>query len=293
MPVEIAGSEARPNLVEGPILGEDMIRRRIVAGGHQLQVAVIGDLRPGQPALVFLHEGLGSIGQWRDYPRALGGACDLPLVIYERWGFGGSEPLTLPRPRDYLTQEAEVALPELLAGLGVDRPVLYGHSDGGTIALLYGAAKETKPVCIITEAAHVFVEEISLAGIRDAVRAWETSDLPQRLARYHGSEAETVFRGWAETWLRPDFRDWSMTDRLARIDSPCLVCQGADDQYGSLDQVEAILSGVSGPAEPLVLPNCGHTPHREARDEMLRAAKQFILRHLDGGLGKETPGRSR
>lgn len=257
------------------------MRQRLQAGGYALEAEILGELRPGRPTLVFLHEGLGSIAQWKDFPAALAERCGLPAVVYERWGFGGSEALVLPRQRDYLQQEAEVALPDLLTALGVDRPLLYGHSDGGSIALLFAAAFPGRPLACITEAAHVFVEEVSLAGIREAVEAWQNTGLPQRLARYHGNQAETVFRGWADTWLRPDFRDWTVSSAaLARIACPCLVAQGADDRYGTLEQVERIASGVSGTAEQLVIPGCGHAPHREARETMLSEAARFIARCL-------------
>ena len=228
------------------------------------------------PVLVFLHEGLGSIAQWRDFPIALVEATGLPALVYERWGFGRSEPLTLPRPSDYLQREAEEALPEVLAACGIERPVLIGHSDGGSIVLIYAAAFPERPAACITEAAHVFVEDVTLQGIRDAARAWETTDLRERLAKYHGAGTERVFRGWTETWLRADFRDWDITDRLADIVCPLLVIQGADDEYGTPAQVEAIAAGVSGPAEPLIVPDCGHIPHLQQGMAVLEAMAAFL-----------------
>ena len=251
----------------------------VTAAGRRLRARRLG-LPGSKPAetLVFLHEGLGSIAQWRDVPEALVRATGLPGLVYDRWGFGGSEPLTLPRPRSYLEDEAQVALPEVLAACGIERPLLVGHSDGGTIALLYAAAYPERPVACITEAAHVFVEEISLQGIREAMTAFETTDLPARLARYHGDQTETVFRAWAETWTRPDFRDWVMTERLPAITCPVLSIQGQDDHYGSPAQVAAIVEGVSGPAEPLLVPDCGHTPHHEQRETVLAAMAGFVGR---------------
>ena len=252
----------------------------LIAAGHRLAARW---LRPGAtPAsdhtLVFLHEGLGSIAQWRDFPAALVAATGLPGLVYERWGFGGSEPLVLPRPRDYLHREAEQALPEVLAACGIERPVLIGHSDGGSIALLFAAAFPERPAACITEAAHVFVEEVTLAGIREAAALWETTDLKDRLARYHGDRTESVFRGWTETWLRPDFRDWDMTDRLPAITCPLLVIQGEDDEYGTPAQVEAIVAGSGGPAEALLVPDCGHAPHAQQRETVLAAMARFIGR---------------
>ena len=251
----------------------------VTAAGHRLRARWLRpDRAPAADAttLVFLHEGLGSIGQWKGFPADLVAATGLPGLVYERWGFGGSEPLVLPRPADYLHREAEEALPEVLAACGIDRPLLVGHSDGGSIALLYAAAHPDSPVACITEAAHVFVEEVTLAGIREADALWHSTKLRERLARYHGDQTETVFRGWTETWLRDDFRDWRMTDRLGAITCPLLVMQGADDQYGTLDQVKAIVEGSAGPAMPQVVPDCGHTPHAERPEVVLAAMAEFI-----------------
>lgn len=251
----------------------------VTAAGHRLRARTIGAAAAAdQPTLVFLHEGLGSIGQWRDVPETLVGMTGLPALVYERWGFGQSEPLVLPRPTSYLEEEAERALPDVLAACGIKRPLLIGHSDGGTIALLYAAAFPERPAACITEAAHVFVEEISLNGIHDAIAAYAATDLRQRLARYHGDQTETVFRGWAETWTRPDFRDWQMTDRLPSITCPVLAIQGEDDHYGSPDQVAAIVERVSGPAQPLMVPDCGHTPHHEQQESALAAMAGFVGR---------------
>ncbi len=251
----------------------------VSAGGHRLAARWLrprGGAAPGSPVLVFLHEGLGSIAQWRDFPAALVAATGLPALIYERWGFGRSEPLHLPRPRDYLVREAETALPEVLAACGIERPILVGHSDGGTIALLYAAAFPERPLACITEAAHVFVEAETLEGIGAAAEAWETTDFRDRLTRYHGGRTDSVFRGWTETWLRQDFRDWNMVGRLPDIVCPLLVIQGADDEYGTAAQVEAIVEGASGPAEPYIVPDCGHVPHQQQREAVLEAMKGFV-----------------
>ena len=251
----------------------------VTAAGHRLRARW---LRPetvpaaDAPTLVFLHEGLGSIAQWKDFPADLVAATGLTGLVYERWGFGGSEPLVLPRPSDYLHREAEEALPEVLAACGIARPLLVGHSDGGSIALLYAAAHPESPVACITEAAHVFVEEVTLAGIREADALWHSTTLRERLARYHGDQTETVFRGWTETWLRDDFRDWRMTDRLGAITCSLLVMQGADDQYGTLAQVKAIVEGSAGPAMPQIVPDCGHAPHAERPEVVLAAMAEFI-----------------
>lgn len=261
--------------MSAPIQSEDF---SLTAAGHRLAARRLWPQATAASAhtLVFLHEGLGSIAQWRDFPAALVAATGLPGLVYERWGFGGSDPLVLLRPRDYLQEEAEVALPEVLAACGIERPVLIGHSDGGSIALLFAAAFPERPAACITEAAHVFVEEVTLAGIREAAALWKTTDLRERLARHHGDQTETVFRGWTETWLRPDFRDWAMTDRLPAITCPLLVIQGEDDEYGTPAQVEAIVTGSRGPAEAFLVPDCGHSPHAQQCDAVLAAMTRFV-----------------
>lgn len=252
------------------------------AGGHRLALRRLkpAGTAPEAPWMVLLHEGLGSIAQWKDLPQRLVAATGLPALVYDRWGFGGSEPLTLPRPDDYLTREAGEALPELLVQEGIERPLLIGHSDGATIALLYAALFPERPLGLVSMAAHVFVEEISLAGIRQAQAAWDRGDLARRLARYHSEKTELVFRGWAETWLRPSFRDWQMLNHLPAIRCPVLALQGLDDHYGSPRQVELIVQGVGGPAEPLLLPDCGHAPHLEAPAATLTAIEGFLRRCL-------------
>jgi pimeloyl-ACP methyl ester carboxylesterase len=229
------------------------------------------------PALVFLHEGLGSIAQWKDFPAQLCLASGLPGLVYERWGFGNAEPLTGPRQSDYLHQEAQESLPEVLENCGIaDPPILIGHSDGGTIALLFAAAYPDWPRAVITEAAHVFIEEVTLAGIRIAKQAYETTDLPQRLSRYHGDNTETLFKGWCDTWLRPEFRHWNMQAELPRIICPALVMQGHDDEYGTSAQVRTIAAGVSGPVATLLIPDCAHVPHHQARERVLAEMGRFI-----------------
>lgn len=226
--------------------------------------------------LVFLHEGLGSIAQWKDFPAILCQCLGLPGLVYERRGHGGSDSLAGPRPLDYHYHEAQVILPQVLAACAVDDCILIGHSDGGTIALLYAAAFPERPRALITEAAHVFVEELTLTGIRATREAFRVTDLAVRLARYHGTKTPATFAGWAETWLAPEFRNWNIEHELPRIRCPALILQGEADEYGTPEQVHAIARGVSGSVRTLLIPDCGHVPHFQARDTVSKAMTEFI-----------------
>jgi pimeloyl-ACP methyl ester carboxylesterase len=248
----------------------------VSAGGHRLRAAWVRESAPDARVLVFLHEGLGSIPQWRDFPQALCRAVDCRGLVYERRGHGGSDPLSLPRHDDFLEREAQHMLPEVLDACGIERPVLVGHSDGGTIALLFAAAFPEGPEALITEAAHVVLDEVTLAGVSEVARRWSDGELRSRLERYHGDNTETMFRGWAETWLRPERRAWSITDRLGAIVCPVLALQGADDEHGLPAQLDAIAAGVSGRAERLLVPDCGHVPHQQARRVVLERMAAFI-----------------
>ncbi|MFO1428750.1 MAG: alpha/beta hydrolase [Candidatus Competibacteraceae bacterium] len=247
------------------------------AAGRRLHAQRIEPEGAQGPTLVFLHEGLGSIGQWKEFPAQLCRDCALPGLVYERWGFGRSEPLTEPRRKDYLYYEALDSLPAVLERCGIaEPPILIGHSDGGTIALLFAAAFPERPRAIITEAAHVFVEQVTLDGIRTAKEFYETTDLRRRLALYHGPNTDAMFRGWSDTWLREDFRDWNIIAELPKITCPALILQGKDDEYGTPAQVETIAANVSGPVETVLLPDCAHVPHHQARARVLALMQQFI-----------------
>jgi pimeloyl-ACP methyl ester carboxylesterase len=262
-------------------------RATIKAAGRWLAVQrVRPDRARGGPPLVFLHEGLGCIAMWRDFPSRLCARVGLEGIAYDRWGHGLSEPLDRPRDARYLHDEALVFLPEVLRELGVARAVLVGHSDGGTIALLFAAAFPRATAAVVAEAAHVFVEEVTLAGIRAAVAAYAATDLPARLARYHGEKTDALFRAWHETWLSPAFRGWNIEAELPRVACPALALQGELDEYGTAAQVEAIARGVTGPVESELLPGCAHVPHRQAADALLERVARFLERRLAGEIGR-------
>lgn len=227
-----------------------------------------------RPTLVFLHEALGCDTMWKDVPEALSEATGLPFLTYDRLGHGRSDPLPLPRDELYLEVEAFEVLPAVLESCGVSEPVLIGHSDGGTIALMYASRHRVRGV--VTEAAHVFLEELTLASIRNAVGAWQTTGLRDRLARHHGDKTEELFEAWASTCLSEAFRPWNIEPCLSGVQAPVLVVQGEEDEYGTVRQVEAIVAGVSGPATPLLFPDCRHVPHLQAADRVLPAVADFV-----------------
>lgn len=246
-----------------------------IVGGARLRYRRIAG---ADPVIVFLHEGLGSITQWRDFPDALCAATGFGGLVYERQGHGGSDPAVLPRPDDFLVPEAETVLPALLAALGIERPVLLGHSDGGSIALLHAAAFPGRVRACITVAAHVLLEPATASALAAAGDAFATTDWRQKLERHHGANTETMFRGWNETWRRLAPRGWSMVDRLPAIACPVLAVQGLDDEHGTPAQVETIVARVSGPAESFLIPGCGHSPHLQARDALVGRVADFLAK---------------
>jgi pimeloyl-ACP methyl ester carboxylesterase len=228
-----------------------------------------------RPPLVFLHEGLGSIAQWRSFPADLRAGLGAPAtLVYSRAGYGRSGPAVLPRPVTYMHHEGDVVLPALLAEVGLEAPVLVGHSDGASIALLYAGGG--RPVAgLVLLAPHVFVESVTISAIEDARDAFATSDLRDRLAKYH-DDPDATFRGWNDVWLSPGFRSWDIRDRLATITSPILLVQGEQDPYGTTAQLDAIAEGASGPVARSLLPAVGHVPHLEAPEATLAAVTEFV-----------------
>jgi pimeloyl-ACP methyl ester carboxylesterase len=228
---------------------------------------------PGaEPALVFLHEGLGSVALWRDFPANLAEATGRRALIYSRAGHGNSPVPSEPRTPRFMHDEALEALPELLHEHGIEQPVLVGHSDGGSIALIHASRHPVTKLVLL--APHVFVEDLSVASIAEARETFETTELRDRMARYH-RDPDATFRLWNDIWLAPEFRDWNIEDVLPAISAPVLAIQGEHDQYGTLAQIDAIERGVSGPFERAVL-DARHAPHLEAPEETLRVATEFI-----------------
>jgi pimeloyl-ACP methyl ester carboxylesterase len=230
---------------------------------------------PGVPPLVFLHEGLGSIAQWRDFPAALCAAANRPGIVYERFGHGRSSPPAALRTPAYLHGEAATLL-AVLDALAVPKADLVGHSDGGSIALLAGARQPARFGRIVTMAAHVLVEDVTLAGIRAAQLTYAGTDLRARLMRYHGEGTDALFRAWADTWLSAPFRAWNIEGELRTLTAPVLAVQGEGDEYGTLDQLARIKAAVGGPCATWAVPKASHHPHFQARAEVLDRLAAFL-----------------
>jgi pimeloyl-ACP methyl ester carboxylesterase len=248
----------------------------IQAAGHTLEYRLIPAHQLNRPTLVFLHEGLGSVAMWRDFPVKVANATGCRTLVYSRYGYGQSDLLGESFTVRYMHDEALVVLPELLDRLGIDKPVLVGHSDGGSIALIHAGGARREIAGLILMAPHVFVEDLSIASIAKAKTLFEQSDLAQRLARYHRDPAKT-FWGWNDIWLHPDFRAWNIEEYLTDIRCPLLAIQGCDDEYGTMAQIEAIAARVPG-AEILELADCRHSPHKDQPQATLEAMAGFIER---------------
>ena len=231
--------------------------------------------RDGDAPLVLLHEGLGSRALWRGFPRALHEATGRRVFVYSRHGYGRSAVVREPRSVEYMHHEADVVLPQLLERSGLHAPVLLGHSDGASIALLHAGRDDADVRGLVLLAPHVVVEDVSIRGIEAAREAYRTTALPERMARYH-RDADATFWGWNDIWLAPEFRSWDITDRLPAIDAPVLVVQGEDDEYGTTRQLELIEAGTAGPFEGLLLPDCRHAPHLDQPDATLAAVRSFL-----------------
>ncbi|MCX8525324.1 alpha/beta hydrolase [Chryseobacterium formosus] len=229
-----------------------------------------------RPTIVFLHDSLGSIELWRDFPEKLTEAIQCNVLIYDRLGHGKSFPMTThERENNYMELEADV-LNDLLSELNINETILFGHSDGGTIALIAASKYPEKIKAVICEAGHIFVEDITVNGVEEALKAYKTTNLPERLQKYHGEKVETIVKAWTEIWLSEKFKSWNIEYLLKDITSPLLFIQGEADEYGTLEQVEKTVSQVSGIAEKFIIPNIGHKPHKESPEIVLNKSIEFI-----------------
>ena len=249
-------------------------------GDMRLEYRMVGP-RPGvAPTIVVLHEGLGCVGLWGDFPDRLQNATGAGVFVYSRAGYGKSSPVKLPRPLSFMHDEAHDVLPRLLNTIGFRRGLLFGHSDGASIAAIYaGSVQDHRVRGLVMIAPHFFTEDMGIAAIARAKQAYETTDLRQKLSRWHDN-VDIAFHGWSDAWLDPEFRRWDITDVLAYTRVPILVVQGAGDQYGTVAQVEVVERECSCPVEVELMPGVQHAPHREAADALLKTASDFTNRLL-------------
>jgi pimeloyl-ACP methyl ester carboxylesterase len=227
-----------------------------------------------------LHEGLGCVGLWGEFPERLQAATGAGVFVYSRAGYGRSSPAALPRPLAFMHEEARTVLPNLLDAIGFRRGLLLGHSDGASIAAIYaGSVQDHRVRGLVLIAPHFFTEDMGIAAIARAKVAYDTTDLRQKLKRWH-DDVDNAFRGWNDTWLDPEFRQWDIAEFLAYIRVPILLVQGADDQYGTVRQIEAAQRECYCPVDVALMPGVGHSPHREAPDALLTVASEFANRLL-------------
>ena len=244
----------------------------------RIETAWVGAEESLHPPVVFLHEGLGSVAMWKDFPARLCEAHGLRGLVFSRYGYGRSTPKPPGErwPPEFMHQQAHEVLPALFDELGIERPWLFGHSDGGSIALLYAARFAERTAGVVAVAPHLFVEDVSITSIEQAREAYASTDLRERLARYH-DDPDSAFRGWNDAWLSREFRSWNIEAEIASIRCPVLAVQGEDDEYGTLEQIRGIARRVPG-TELLILPDCGHSPHRDQPERLIAEAGAFIRR---------------
>lgn len=254
----------------------------VTVQGRQLEYVRLPSAhpKPNAPAMVFLHEGLGSVAMWRDFPQCVADATGCEAIVYSRYGYGRSARLEQAHSTRYMHNEGLAALPEFLDKLSIEKPILFGHSDGGSIALICAGGTNRPLSGVITMAPHVVVEPISVASIAEAKVAYQTTDLPQRLGRYH-QDVDSTFWGWNDIWLHPDFLAWNIEEYLPRIAVPILAIQGENDEYGTMEQVERIARICRKNVDLVKLANCRHSPHKDQPDAVIAAVVDFTARILD------------
>lgn len=298
---DIVRSMFADGAIEGVELGPDDFCRAIDMAFRQLSIISDGKVLRGHfigapattgPILIFLHDALGSTRVWRDFPHRLSQRTGLPALIYDRLGAGDSDPLEPPFETLYMRQEALRTLPDVIRAAGIEEAILIGHSDGGTIALTYAGTAPQKVRGIIAIAPHLFREPRTLAAIRERIAEFDAGDLKARLARYHGSKTDALFQRLVETWMAEDAPNWGVEPYISQLCCPVLAIQGAEDEYFSATQLDAIEAAVLGPFERLIIAECGHVPHHTAADEVLDTMTDFVTRCLASGRksdGSEAP----
>ena len=257
------------------------MQREFIVGGRRIEAAWHGPAPHKAPTLILLHEGLGCVAMWRDFPAKLAERTGYGVLAYSRPGYGKSDPVALPRPLTYMHDEATEVLPAILDQAKIEKAILVGHSDGASIATIYcGGRQDFRVRGLVLMAPHFFCEDLSVESIAAAKQAYETTDLRQRLARYHGNNVDVAFWGWNQAWLHPDFRNWNITEFLPTLRVAMLIIQGRDDQYGTAAQIEAAQAKAHCPVDMLYLENCRHSPQIDQPGATLGAIADFAHRIL-------------
>ncbi len=234
------------------------------------------DKYPNKPTIIFLHDSLGCIKLWRDFPEKLGELTQCNVLVYDRQGYGRSCPFSYTkRDNKYLELEADI-LNALIDFWKLKEVLLFGHSDGGSIALIMAGKYANKIKGIITEGAHIFVEDITTSGIQEVIKLYKMTNLKSKLEKYHGNKTEEMFWAWASTWTSNDYKCWNIEQFLSNIECPSLIIQGEDDEYGTLKQVNGIINATTGSSRKLILSNIKHSPHKEAPHLVLEKTSYFI-----------------
>jgi pimeloyl-ACP methyl ester carboxylesterase len=243
---------------------------------HRIEYNFVHASNADAPVMIFLHEGIGSLSMWKDFPSRVAHAAGCNALVYSRYGYGQSDALTASRHVDFMHDEALKALPELLDRLEVQRPILFGHSDGGSIALIHAGGSGRPIAGVIAMAPHVVVEDISIRSIKAAKQTYETTDLKDRLGRYH-AHPDSAFWGWNDIWLHPEFRNWNIEEFLPPIMCPILAIQGEDDEYGTMQQID-LIARLASDVDLLKLTDCRHSPHLDQPEAVIEAVTRFVDR---------------
>ena len=258
-------------------------------GAQRLEYRMIGPRPNAAPTLVMLHQGLGCVGMWEDFPEKLQAATGTGVFVYSRAGYGQSSPVTLPRPLSFMHHEAQETLPQILETIGFQRGLLVGHSDGASIAAIYGGSHQDHRVGgLVLIAPHFIVEDVTIAAIAAVRKAYDSTELRARFARWH-ADADATVHGWSDVWLKGDFRKWDLTEFLAYIRVPMLIVQGEDDQYGTVRQIEIAQEECYCPVEVALLPGAKHVPQREAPEATMKAIAEFVKRVLENEMAGTRP----
>ena len=265
--------------------GKQFHRKFLAVAGVQLEYKLYGDPTVGLPTLVLLHEGLGCVEMWKNFPQQLFAATGFPVFVYSRHGYGHSDSKPSPWPVEYMHDEALKMLPEVLVSAGLDDVILVGHSDGASIALIYaGGVTGQKSRALILMAPHVFNESLSVSSINEARIAYEKTNLRERLQRYHKDNVDDVFWGWNGAWLNPEFLNWNIEQFLSRLSIPVLVLQGEEDQYGTRAQLDAIQQRAGACTTVRIIPDCRHSPYIDQPKQVLDEIRQFFLQHFQNSI---------